>query len=811
MKHCRGLACGVLATLAAQVTAEFSSWDKNEINTTICNWKQPRAALVRDVVYLDGGDVWWSPGLDDESVGTPKNTGNFEGLIFTYNLSEPFSPDTNVTGILLKNTVSKALGGESGSTPFYEDGGMLANDAEFFLYGGDLFRNRELYDDPDSDEVMMYAAYSYGLEKSLFHKGFNDRNLDNDVTRYVSYGAAASAPSENKGWYFSGLTSPTHGPIYSNSGSSNDDNMAVNVSNHLITVDMKTQYKEEWSNDTLPSSVKGRSNAEAIWVPVGEEGILVIVGGVVYPEWAGTVSSHQSDDEEASKKESPKFMSEIDIYDVANKKWYKQETKGSPGTRTRGCAVVQPAADLTSFNIYYYGGYDGLGLKGPFYDDVWVLSLPSFTWTQINKGSSLHARAGHKCFSPYPDQMMVFGGYPAMPGSVPACLDDGPVVIFNTTSGEWMDSYDPTKYNDYGVPDKVQSAIGGHASGGATVTAPVSGGWAKGLDDVFAKSYDMDKISTYYPYKAASSTSRPDLPNDNDDDDNGGGLPKWVAPVLGVVLGLMLVTGLVVIFCLWRRRKIFKHHPSDHGTEDAGMRILTWMRGQQPAEKAPTVTSSDETTASPDMIEEARAIGSEPSIIAPMSSRFEMEDTQVVELGDTSPPLELHGTALSPAEIIDKHTHFASNKPRTLSNPSYSSFSAGAERDFNSSISHSSAVMNSSAARSDQAESPAPGATPEPTNDRVTSGVSSMTERAASHLRQISETSVGSTGMHPMVVERPPASRAISEGTEPITTPVSPPTGDESPAEDYISARDTVSPIRRSMFHENEEDMAGGK
>jgi hypothetical protein len=31
--------------------------------------------------------------------------------------------------------------------------------------------------------VMMYAAYSYGLEKSLFHKGFNDRNLDNDVTR----------------------------------------------------------------------------------------------------------------------------------------------------------------------------------------------------------------------------------------------------------------------------------------------------------------------------------------------------------------------------------------------------------------------------------------------------------------------------------------------------------------------------------------------------------------------------------------------------------------------------------------------------
>ena len=34
--------------------------------------------------------------------------GNPQGLILTYNLSEPFSPDTNVTGILLKNAISKS-------------------------------------------------------------------------------------------------------------------------------------------------------------------------------------------------------------------------------------------------------------------------------------------------------------------------------------------------------------------------------------------------------------------------------------------------------------------------------------------------------------------------------------------------------------------------------------------------------------------------------------------------------------------------------------------------------------------------------
>lgn len=181
--------------------------------------------------------------------------------------------------------------------PEFEDGGMLANDAQFFLYGGAVTNNEALYDDPDSDDRTSYQFYQYGPEKSIWEKGFDTGKLNNDVTRYVAYGAAVSAPSENKAWYFSGLTSPNHGPIFSN-GKADMGNKAVEVSDRLITLDMETQFQEEWGNDTL-RSVKGRSNAEAVWVPVGEQGILVILGGVVYPDWAGEKIA-KSDDEDAS-------------------------------------------------------------------------------------------------------------------------------------------------------------------------------------------------------------------------------------------------------------------------------------------------------------------------------------------------------------------------------------------------------------------------------------------------------------------------------------------------------------------------------
>lgn len=88
----------ILVTCLSQLAAvegQFSNWQDSQVNTSICLWYQPRgtylaymntslqgfsiyyslAALVRDTVYLDGGSIWWSPGLANGQIGKPVNNG----------------------------------------------------------------------------------------------------------------------------------------------------------------------------------------------------------------------------------------------------------------------------------------------------------------------------------------------------------------------------------------------------------------------------------------------------------------------------------------------------------------------------------------------------------------------------------------------------------------------------------------------------------------------------------------------------------------------------------------------------------------
>jgi hypothetical protein len=612
---------------------------------------QTSAALIRDTIYIDGGRLYWSPGMDDGQYGAPeaesmsiynypkvlrpviscnvqRSVTNLsvrpafvERLVWSLNLSNPIDENTNVTTLLFEKPLKKPSNGLGAN---FQDGAMLANDDQFFLYGGVFQSSDAEYQTPDSDEVLSNQLFLYGAERT-WTADWKEWRLSDKTDRYITYGGAANAPSENKAWYFSGMTSPTHGEINLN-WNPDGKTFAQNVSNYFVEVDMAEQGAGVWTNSTLPSKIKGRANPEMVWVPVGEQGILVVLGGVVYPHWTArftqsenpersvsTTSAPHSEsetDQDIQRRESPAFMKEIDIYDIAGNRWYKQTSTNAPGTRTRGCAVLATASDYSSFNIYYYGGFDGISPKDPFDDDVWVLSLPSFTWTRLNNGTEAHGRAGHKCFTPYADQMMAVGGYRSMAGTTIDCLNRGPFVFFNMSSGEWMDSYHPNEYADYGVPDKVVSVIGGDSAGGATLTTPSPSGWTEDdLGDVFAKTYDMAKISAWGPFSAAESpTGQPDPPRDDSDDNGGGGgLPSWVAPVLGVVLGLMVLTGALVVFFVWRKRRIFRNNPnagsSDASTEDTGKRIIQWIKGQpaqQPVEKAPTVATSEETPASPE-------------------------------------------------------------------------------------------------------------------------------------------------------------------------------------------------------------------
>jgi hypothetical protein len=297
---------------------------------------------------------------------------------------------------------------------------------------------------------------------------------------------------------------------------------------------------------------------------------------------------------------NPGLMTTVSVYDVASEIWYNQPTTGQPpGALTQGCTVVASAQDNSSYNIYWYGGFDGIDDTKPFSDDVWILSVPSFIWTKVYSGNTTHGRAGHKCVKPYPDQMFVIGGYPAYSGASLSCLEGGIIQVFNLSSATWMTSYDPAVWSNYSVPSMIYLMIGGNGTGGATLT-PKS--WAnQSLATVFSTPYDVNKITKWYPY--ASQAGSPTNPRQSVSptpapSSSGGGLPSWVAPVLGVVLGLVAFSVILVFILLWRRRRLFRlQGGSVTNTSDMNRyRIMSWVRGAEP--KAPTVTS-DETPSSP--------------------------------------------------------------------------------------------------------------------------------------------------------------------------------------------------------------------
>ena len=127
-------------------------------------------------------------------------------------------------------------------------------------------------------------------------------------------------------------------------------------------------------------------------------------------------------------------MSTVSVYDIARQQWYEQVvTNDIPSALTQGCSVLESAQDGSSHNIYWHGGFNGYNAAETLSDDVWVLSIPSFTWTKLYPGTKTYGRAGHVCVKPYPDQMIVVGGYTSLAGTSLTCLPEF-VRVFNLST-----------------------------------------------------------------------------------------------------------------------------------------------------------------------------------------------------------------------------------------------------------------------------------------------------------------------------------------------------------------------------------------
>lgn len=296
-------------------------------------------------------------------------------------------------------------------------------------------------------------------------------------------------------------------------------------------------------------------------------------------------------------------MNIIDIYDIATSTWYKQSTSGtSPPIRVNPCAVVAAAPDGSSFNVYLYGGQNLIPYGDQIqYSDMWILTIPSFTWIEVDMDgqSQPPARAGHTC-NLWDSQMVIVGGYV---GTNISCDSPG-IYVFNASSLEWINNFTPLASSTstsgsssssssgasgsssssgssgsssdtdsesdilqgsvgYEVPAAVQSVIGGSSGGGATASTPAAGSatagpLATGKPPTFTVTKSGGTVTqTGKSTATGTSTTSTSVPT------NGKSKMNIGAIAAGTVAGILAILAAYLAFCTWLYRKqlrLYKNH-----------------------------------------------------------------------------------------------------------------------------------------------------------------------------------------------------------------------------------------------------------
>lgn len=270
-------------------------------------------------------------------------------------------------------------------------------------------------------------------------------------------------------------------------------------------------------------------------------------------------------------------MNVIDVYDIASSTWYKQATSGpSPPIRVDPCAIVAAARDGSSFNIYLYGGQNLIPFGSQIqYSDMWILTIPSFTWIQVDMTgqSQPPARAGHSCVL-WDGQLVVIGGYV---GKNISCDSPG-IYVFNASSLQWVNSFTSLSTPSesfsisqgssvfqgsfgYSVPAEVQSVIGGSPEGGATASTPAagsatSGPIATGRPPTFTITQSGSTvIETAHTTSTVSPGTSPQ-PVTKSSPNTGAITAGTIAAALAILAGYLA-------FCTWLYRKqlrLYKDH-----------------------------------------------------------------------------------------------------------------------------------------------------------------------------------------------------------------------------------------------------------
>ncbi|PWY73122.1 hypothetical protein BO94DRAFT_627641 [Aspergillus sclerotioniger CBS 115572] len=473
-----------------------------------CRRFSHQTAVVDRRLYIDGGFINYNPlaqnpvnesntnilyaALDIDNLGMPQEYNN---------LSKPSTAPSVNGGILWPDTINKLL----------------------YLYGGEFSNNTS----PPA-----YSSWVYDIIYNTWNQTVADPT-QSSIQR-ASYGAGVTLQDRAVGYYYGGWLSNTSVPGWGKA--------APLVLSSFLQYDM---LQNTWTNSSGPDSV-GRAEGVMVYIPASDRGMLVYFGGVQTSTSASTNATGSG-----SGGVIAQGLEDILLYDIANSKWYSQKATGQiPGDRRRFCGGATWAQDKSSYNIYIYGGLSvptGVG-----YDDIYILSIPSFTWIKWYPTTSEAGFPHHSLSCNVIDgaQMIVMGG--TFPNST-ACdvpqnygMHNMDLGKQNSEQKKWI-RFRPN-VTTYVVPSEVISVVGGGSTGGATLTTPTSGFDNPDLQTYFQRVYTPSSRSPTRAIPTQTGSS-----NSTTSEHQSTHVGAIVGGVVGGVVGAAAIAG-ILYWCLRRQK-----------------------------------------------------------------------------------------------------------------------------------------------------------------------------------------------------------------------------------------------------------------
>ncbi|KAI9706253.1 MAG: hypothetical protein M1820_004828 [Bogoriella megaspora] len=507
------------AALALGLSATLSVASHDPVND-FCRRFGQQTTVVGRQLYIDGGLVNWNP--------LPSNPDNDTN---TWLLNQALDVDNGQGFPQLYANLSK-----NGSIPTVS-GGVLWSDSTnmlFYQWAGEYQTN------PQGPTFYIY---------DVLLNQWNKSDADLSGLSRVAYGAGTTVEERGEGYYFGGWLNDQTVPGW--------DGPPIATSN-LIRYDMGSNT---FTNNTGPDG-PGRAEGALVFLPASDKGLLVYFGGVQDPYKNGTTVGAN--------------MSEILVYDLASEKWYTQNATGDvPDMRGKFCAGATWPEDRSSYNIYLYGG-QGHEKGDVAFDDVYILTLPSFQWIKWYPTTPGPGRPHYDLTCNVVDgsQMLIIGG------TFPLDDDCDSPNVYGThnlnmgQNGPQNSTWDLFYPNitKYSVPPAIVSAVGGSASGGATNRTPTDDWNNRDLAVYFTRYPSFDARTATRPVPGA--TGAPDSKSGGSS--NGGAI---AGGVVGGVVGLGLIIG-IVWFCLRRRKQ-------QGGAKKIGVKRSKTIRAELDATAAP--------------------------------------------------------------------------------------------------------------------------------------------------------------------------------------------------------------------------------